>query len=379
MVQDYKNSGETTGVLSIQGKLNDGGRFYVQVCNDCNMNCSFCIDNNCHLKKEEIIEYYKKIDYDGFQKALLDFVEKTNMSDYKCIFLGGELFYGKTPNEILNKFADIYIRVSDKCKEIGKTFTVLAYTNLTYEDTSFLDNFMDRLRKGECNVKIRTSYNMCGRFASINQLHLFEKNCFDYEKDIEIIELTPHKEEIQYWLNLPDDEFAKEKLRVFERLYNSSIELIYECYLPSNDNYKRFSPTTDERLEFEKFMYDHYPKMNELAELEFSIKNNIKIRNRGGCTRFYLFSPSVSNDYSVNCVYEYGTNRYLQDRVNGKSLEKITLLQMRELNCLGCDNYKYCPLACPMLYFIKDVNNNSKNKCYHYDLINYIKGKLNGK
>lgn len=379
MVQDFSKSGETTGILKIQGKVNDKGRFYVQVCGDCNMNCTFCIDNNCHMKKEEVIKYYDQIDYVGFEKALLDFVEMLDTNDFKCIFLGGELFYGKTPMDILYRFADIYINVSNKCKEIQKTFTVLAYSNLTYEDTSYIDNFMKRLRDNGCNVKIRTSYNMCGRFVSINQLHLFEKNCFKYEKDIEIIELTPHKEELKYWLNLPYDDFTREKLRVFERLYDSSIPLIYECYLPSNDNYKRFVPTTKERLEFEKFMYDNYPKLREVSELEFSIKNNIKVGNRGGCTRFYLFSPATGNDYSINCVYEYGSNAYLQDRVNGKSLEKITLMQMKDLNCLCCENYKYCPMSCPMLHFIREVNDETCPKCYHYELINHIKERLNGK
>ena len=119
--------------------------------------------------------------------------------------------------------------------------------------------------------------------------------------------------------------------------------------------------------------------MNDVAQLETAIKNNVNVRDRGGCSRFYLFTPSKDNNYRINCIYEYGTNNFLEERVADKSLEKITLMQMRELNCLGCENFKYCPLACPLLYFTKIDDKDKSPKCYHYDLINYIKEKLNGK
>ena len=110
----------------------------------CSNNCTFCFQGNDDRTNLNPIVIGMKA------KLICDLIEEEPNKNLALKIFGGELFENTVKDEHIEAYKTFMVKISDKCKELGKTLDIIMVTNL-------LNTKIDRIEKLVKDVILKSS------------------------------------------------------------------------------------------------------------------------------------------------------------------------------------------------------------------------------
>ncbi len=326
---------------------NDSNRINMTVYlfDTCNLNCDFCYLNHTKLKtKQEIllkINKYKEI------------INKTKENYIYLKFLGGELFADFIPDDYFKLYEDIILDLNLLCKSLNKVVVFDITTNLIHIKTDRVINLLNNI-KNKVSIEFDTSFDFTSRFKNLENLKIFENNCYLYKKFITVINtvMTSNLYRILVNKELYSKQEIKE-LEVFNKLYKDNFPIMMAEYnngAEIMENNPLMFNSEEQFINFHKFLVDNYPEI---------LKETFDNREKPSC---YNRVTILNNKELHDCSFCSFGKLYGHD-----SLKNYVI----KYGCLTCSYYNKCSLYCN--YFAETFN--QQDKCWKKEIFKYIEDK----
>lgn len=342
----------------------------------CNMNCIFCYNSSIlkTLTKQKTDINYSDIYLDK-TKELIDKMVK----DFKTIIIsicGGEIMADFWEDKYLEHLYEYlkssYDYMKQKEKD-GKLFIILN-TNLVHKKTDRWLSLINKLEKFS-HVTINTSFDLFGRFNTLEDINTFYDNINIYKKwvidgVINMIRTTESMRILQNNVLKNDLEYRVKE--VFKYLYdNFTNALSFDEFVCNSEKTAFLKCSNNYRFETNKFLIDNYPKLT----LYTFIEKNQRVSH---CATESDPALDPQCKCITQCTYNGIGDKFIPEIQNIKgdfTIKKplITYHSLRKMDCINCKYYKICPIACPMSLMIMDKNKD--DICYIKQTIEYLKTK----
>ncbi len=320
----------------------------------CNLKCPFCynldkLDSNLSVDFQEILP------------KVLDDIEKAPYNLVHLNIYGGEIFDDNLPDSCYDELSNFLLTIKEKSqKEIIFKFT----TNLIHKHTKRWLTLFENL--GEDCVKITISYDLYGRFKDEKCFDIFKQNVEVYKQYIIIASLTNIKQNIEIFLNEPENPYVD----YFKYLYEN-FKIRITDYVPNCINYKSFVPSDVEMFNFGKFLFQNYPKVDYIAKMKKTLAfdlNNEKynqMRTLTSCSKPVL-AAYYPEGYKSNNTCLFCLTGYKYTKINKK---QAIIKRNTSLGCLFCKYYRTCYLVCPASFLFMEKK---LSTCYLKTLLELI-------
>lgn len=270
----------------------------------CNLHCDFCYQN----KSKDI-----SVNFDDSLKLFEQAVITTPKTSIVVRLFGGELFSDDIPDDIFKRYSWFINQLYHISKSHNKTCELFLVSNLIHKKKRVFDLFQ---KLSHLNIRLIASFDLVGRFNHDTIVRLFVNNVNKYRTIIETsISVVATQENINAIVT------NGKYIDIFEYLYDMcDISFDYYTY---NDN-----RVVDEHTltEFFKFLYFHYPRVENITALVRGIKQGIPQGASSTCPAFHI----INNNILWSCC-------------NMEMVQKKHCLRKR---CFECSYYNICPRAC---------------------------------
>ena len=274
---------------------------------ECNLRCSFCVDNLRFAAKckPETFKYTIQL----FEKA----VKYTQKSNIIVRIFGGELFQDKFDDSIYHAYDDFIKQIISILKDNYKQYSIEIASNLIHNKKR--QQVLDLLTKH--SIKLNGSFDLVGRFKSKKLARLFVENCqFYVQRNIPIeIGFVASRENMHAIMH------RGENIDIFEELYNQ-YSIDFDYYSPNSHDTRQI--TEEELSEFILYCYKHYPKLDNIQLLINSYKR--QSTEVYPCPGILIAQNKLI--YSC-CNFEEASKTYIKNK-----------------QCFACPHLNYCPHPC---------------------------------
>jgi hypothetical protein len=303
------------------------------------------------MGKDLINHIEENIDYDGFYKTTINLLQKQRGKVSVRVY-GGEILADEFPDSHIISVFDYIEKVYQYCNENKLEVDLSLGSNLLFTN---VDRVLEQCEKHKY-CPIRTSFDFKYRFND-KTLLLFEQNynkLKDYISDVSLVANKSNYKGIQE---------QNEYKRVFELIYNDGKKVNLINYIASSDDYKEELLTTDEYLDFYKYVYKNYPNVIQVRDIVRNVTENLT------CKCMNCVGAGINPDGKITtcCLYQYNKDRYMEKNI---TLENRGVLASNKLSCFTCPYYnKVCVTPCPLSI----VTSGFDKDCYVRRFIDWIK------
>lgn len=334
-------------------KNNRNGELIVVLFESCNLSCQMCPQNHDDKTGTDLVR--EKIE--SIKKSIMGLVKKGKESVI-INFMGGELFQDNLPDSIFDDYLFLIEETKSYCREIKFPTTIQISTNLVWNKTSRVKNFLDKAK-----IKIAVSYDPAGRFNPIT-FDKFKENVRkfkDYISQIGVVMTAPSIEL-----------FFKKKTPFFEYLYEN-FNIVFDHYSPeavgyiSIDDVKHGMKTVDKLLptdtmlrDFYKFMYDTWPKCNPFNELHLT----------GTQPMFCMSTVTITPESSITSCEKYEVNNSIAPvKIVFGKLDKMKDTWFKDYDCISCEHMQRCSMGCYANHLKKG---RTQQECWLKEVYDYV-------
>lgn len=280
---------------------------------DCNLRCSFCIDNQRFQSKpdQHCSEDYFKYTLQLIEKVLLT-TEKSKI-DFR--FYGGELLQDKFSDNIFEAYDWLFSKTIDLCKQYNKDYRLQISSNLIFKNKQRVLALLNKY-----NIILYASFDLVGRYTKQSQIDLFLDNCQFFNDQLK--EFT-----ISFVASYDNIKAIKEKGENF-----STFNFLYQnyriCFDYCNDNGRIHEVNESLLSDFCLFLCKAYPSILNIQELK-QCYLHMEDSLRASCPIAFI----IQNKLLFNCCNH---DQISQDYANRK-------------HCLSCEYFLNCPHYCQRL------------------------------
>ena len=132
---------------------------------NCGNNCKFCWQKKRADQRTILNESEKIASIDACMSML------SNLRDSDVLIVGGEVYAPQEPS-VNAELSKLFALIANKIK-LGEIRYFYVNTNLAYNDMVNIDSLMTAFIGIESSIKFTTSYDVYGRFASIEEEDAF--------------------------------------------------------------------------------------------------------------------------------------------------------------------------------------------------------------
>ena len=304
----------------------------------CSNNCSFCFQGNDDRTNLNPIVIGMKA------KLICDLIEEEPNKNLALKIFGGELFENTVKDEHIEAYKTFMVKISDKCKELGKTLDIIMVTNLLNTRVDRIEKLVKDVRDLGINVNLAASFDLLGRFHNQNSLDLFMKNVMYFKNDIKSINMVITKNNIDILLGRKENKEVSTR-EAFDTLYKEGFSIACDYYNPDLESCHIEMPSDTDLLDFYYYAIDNYPKIMPVncwvsgRESDLSCEATIGISSRGRVRN--------CRDTSVDCPDLF----WSED--NHKDNSAIENSFVKRHNCLTCKYYTRCTMGCFLFFDFK--------------------------
>lgn len=344
---------------------NNVSRFYIIFSYDCNLNCTYCFENN--IKKKESITNYK-LDY---LFASIKKIIKIRKSEYNEIVLfGGEPFLLKNYSMIdktLNfcKKNNIFVsaisngtNISIYSKIIKEYKSIIKWMSITIDGTK------------EYNDIRRVGKNKEGTFSKIIE----NIDCLIQENIKVSIRMNIDKNNVN---NVPD--FINYMRCRYDNKIEISLSLVEDNTNIGNKNLLSYNEITNKLIDFNLLSVDNVEinikPINKINNILNNPKISMPLFKYCWIGSYYTFTPSgeifVCPESCEHHSLKIG-NFYPNSYINEQKIK--FLLELNALNIDMCKNCYFAPI-CGSGCYIRRIAN--QNICYKKDIYQSLQTQIN--
>ena len=347
---------------------------------NCNNNCSFCFQKNTentrYISEDDVL---KRLD------ILLQHIIENHATakQINIDITGGELFYIPSLTSMYQK---MFNRIKNVKEQIQKPIRCLIGTNLLYADTTLLYSTLDYVLRLDQDLLrgVFTSFDVVGRFRSLDGLLLFEKNSKDLFKylhahGVPLAFVAVLSRESMAHFRYPKTELDIEYHRFYDELYNQAkticdpengfwwLRLSWTTLSPNSldDEYtKKMVPTVDDYVQFYKYLIDTYPV---LAVVQSFFSSTKSLRCGNNCHVCKVNSVEKSCNTNI-----YGHEILKIENLHVESNDPIEIFKflVARFGCMSCAYFDRCYIRqCPVVLNLKTVEIGEycwRKKIYEY-------------
>lgn len=303
----------------------------------CNLNCSFCFQQNKTFDANDVsIEKILAIP----DLIFAEFKEKKVAERWKAVTFriwGGEVFDDRFTDDVFNAYQILCMRLNEVCTSLGLRCKISFSSNLIFEDIQRVRRLLDSTQSS-----ITTSYDPIYRFKTEEQVQHWKSNVKFFQPDCISITLT--KQNIRKYLD-------ETKHFQFLKDYNVYIE-----YYIFTSRWRFFKPSQDDLYDFYKwYVKSGFTNIDEINKIIQS-KNNQNGRYCT-CNNSCLL---IDDKLTFNCL-KRSSNLSLTEFFNSvPSEDNYTEMQLKSAivknNCIRCKHFSYCRNFCLASVLHKDFH-----------------------
>ena len=288
----------------------------------CNLSCSFCGQD--HKSTEGMNTIPEK----AYQ--VIDFMQNSGMNSHIVNIMGGEIFNDLVSDEIFDSYWEFYTIINSWCLENKHAVRFNWVTNLIFQKSKRIFDFITKMRSVSNNSYISTSYDFAGRGFDLNRTFQYENNLKLFQEWITVIGFVMTKPAIKKILNKKDKFFT-------DHLYKN-YTLYFDYYVPELSADKMM-PSEQEMLDCMIFIAKNYPEIYPIKDL---IENE---RNKMTC---YSMNKTtiLPSGREVKCRYmDYEPIQFI-NKIDYTSNSNIIESHLERNKCLGCKWFDRCSFRC---------------------------------
>lgn len=305
----------------LERKLPDASEIELHLFELCNLRCHFCGQD--HDDKTGFDVILNKID------PVKEFISSNQRKNHILNIMGGEVFNDELPDSILDDYLKLTLEVHRHAESIGHHCTFNWVTNLIFNKTERIKEFLDQLTTAGVTWNISTSYDFAGRKTSLWSMETFRRNLDSFKGRVFTVGFVLTKPAIRH-LIAQKDEF-------FDYLYQN-YPLYFDYYVPENGANLNM-PSDAEILEGFLYIAKNYPEISPVKDL---IKNE---QNKMTCYSLNKLTL-LPDGKEVKCRYLDYKDGQFKNTVDYSSNENIIQSHLDENQCLSCEWFDRCSFRC---------------------------------
>lgn len=297
----------------------------------CYNKCSFCF----HRTKLE------DVNIDKILTTLIPELQRKKYKDVQLEILGGELFSKEESKKTIISTIDMIDKLSNNGFSVKRVRVISNFINI--DENGFYE-LLSILKNKNIEYKISSSFDMIGRFHTINDMNNMINWYRKLQKDFLKVSVVLHKPNIEYMLKNWNND--NDIMKFLDEVHNNG-HLSFDYYFP---NYKVAVPEKELMSTFLIKCLTRFPKCSTITNIvEKSVRHC-------SCED----SIPVWNNKVVSCikVSNIDDNRTLQEAIDE---------YQNKNNCLICEHYNICSQICYGTSIGKEPD------CFLKDVYDYIK------
>lgn len=331
------------------------GELIVTFFEHCNLSCQMC--PQVHTSTTGMDTIREQIH--SIKKSILA-IKKSGKVGLAINLMGGELLQDFISDEIFSDYSFVISEIRKYAQEINFPTTVDISTNLVFNKTERVKNFLD-----ENNIKLNVSYDPIGRF-NVNTFLVYKKNIDlfkDYITKVSVVMTKPTLET-----------FIRGRQKYFEHLYNN-FEIVFDHYSPEIPGYKeiedlkngedtvaKLTPSDVLLRDFYIFMFKNWNKCTPFSDLS----------NKEQQPMFCMQTVTITPESSITSCETFEVNNdYKPVTVFFGKLESQRNKWMGDYDCLSCEHMQRCTMGC---FSVHMKSNRTQQQCWLkevYDTVDY--------
>lgn len=279
-----------------------------------------CSQNHESFENTEREKILSKVQY------VSDWINSNNKTKYfKLHIMGGEVFEDVfTTQGYLDIYQELLDQISDKIVDKEKEIVYNFVTNLVFENTQLVLDFLNKN-----NLKISTSYDSTGRFSP-KDFKTFKRNVEIFKDKIEMVSCVMSAPTIKKVIDGDD---------YFDYLYEN-FDINWDSLWPAQDAKINvlLMPKESELYEFYKVLIDRYPECSSVEHF-VTKKQAMKMT----CTRGNNTTILQDNTIPKGC----SGSAYIKDgKTKDPGTDEIVINFFNKYNCFQCEYFQRCPFTC---------------------------------
>mgnify|MGYP000725258570 CR=1 FL=1 len=312
----------------LKSKLPKIGEIEVTLFEFCNLHCDFCflkVNDKTGITREEI---FSKLD------VIYDFSDsiKSNIGTIQLNMVGGELMIDAFLDDgYLDIYHDFIMEVDKWYKENGIVLRVVFVSNFLFNDNNALkiEKFIKSLRQATgCFIGMIASYDFSGRPMN-KQWKKNLETLKDVTVSINTVMTKPGLEHLMY----KGDKYWEEYLYPNFNTY-------FDYFIPDKGSDDMIPPDSL-LLEFYKWVYDKFPKINPINEM-IDMDSGPQSMSCLSLNKITIFPDNTTS----NCRWHRYDNDDFVNELDYDDNSNMVLDYVNEYNCFTCEYYTICPLRC---------------------------------
>lgn len=317
------------------------GEIIVTLFEACNLTCKFCNqDHNSEFGFDTVASKF-----DDIVKAI-EMLKKMRKTSFNVNLMGGEIFMDSIPDQMLQDYADLIIRVRDWAAPVEINFTFIS--NLVHYNTRRVKDLIDSLRVRGITISLGTSYDPSMRFNAANLL-IFRKNVEIYREYLSVVNVILTAPNIQ--------KFLKDQTPHFDFLYEN-FEIFFDYYTPET-HADIMSPKDHEIRDFYIFLLEKYPETYPIKDFRENQHNPMT------CQSTYTIMPDGRAGRCTILLNNW------QAEIAPKTAGEMEHEFISRMDCLSCEYFARCGLGCFLQQHFNGANR-TLNHCWMKDVHNRI-------
>ena len=313
--------GETYLTKLLARKVPDASEVELHLFELCNLRCHFCGQ-----------DHDDKTGFDGILDKIIpvnDFITNNFKKKHILNIMGGEIFNDELPDSFFGDYFTLANTIHLHAKSLGHHCTFNWVTNLIFNKSSRVSDFLDKLSSEGITWNISTSYDFAGRKNSLWNLETFKTNLETFKSRVFTVGFVLTKVSIRQLLNQNDT--------FFDYLYQN-YPLYFDYYVPENGA-NVLMPSDQEILEAYLYIAKKYPQINPVKDLLENESNKMTCYSLNKLTL-------LPNGREVKCRYMNYEEKQFNTKVDYSSNENIIEAHLNENECLTCEWFGRCGFRC---------------------------------
>lgn len=313
----------TTSYLShiLERKLPDASEIELHLFELCNLRCHFCGQD--HEDKTGFDQILDKV------KPVQDFIARNSRKHHILNIMGGEIFNDELPDSLIATYKEFAQKVQSFAQERGHTCTFNWVTNLIFEKSDRVNEFLQDLDQAGINANISTSYDFTGRKNSLWNVDTFKRNLELFKTRVFTVGFVLTKPAISSLMTKVDP--------FFDYLYDN-YPVYFDYYVPENGA-NVLMPTDQDLLDVYLYIAKKYPRISPVKELLENSENKMTCYSLNKLTL-------LPDGREVKCRYLKYKDGQFRHAIDYGSNENIIEAHLQENECLSCEWFGRCGFRC---------------------------------
>jgi len=362
----------------------------------CTNNCQFCFQKEIgidSINDEMTSEQIHEMANDTLEFFKTDKIQ--NAKEIKFKIMGGELFEIPFNDPRWEDYRYFFKTCINNAKQTNIKIQFHIVTNLLYpfEKIDYYFTFFKELNElmPGCISSLGTSFDIWGRFHTIERLNLWKKH-FEYVlkkcQDLNMqfcIEMVLSSKSAEILKNTPSE--YQPYLETFNYLYQLSKDKIIDFDLIRYLGIQEDNPLLLKDRDFAdiyKWLLIHYPEFNTVKAFAIHEEPGCKGGMDGwspitgkltkNCCTLFPVAGSLNQDRTLPA--EEALKKYLigiSTIEEAYDFNKIYRKHMNIKNCYMCKHFKYCKMDCMSYWVLRSSHTNPESSyCWMRDVYDFV-------